>query len=217
EPPSGRLGRRLGSEKPRAGGFEMSTTTFPVRLLAAVVVATAVVPTTALAAIDAYLKIDGLKGDSKDAAHPGSIEVMSWSWGASRDGASMATQRGKEPPRPIGGSFTIKKTTDSASPSFFKAAVNGRHFPKMVLYVRKAGGEQETAYTFEDCTVAHLSSMGPTESVTFEYGRLGTSTTPVPRIFPPSPISAQGVKQPRRLPRLPAQRSGGERNAPARP
>jgi len=36
------------------------------------------------AAVDAFLKIDGIKGESTDASHKGWIEISSFSWGASR-------------------------------------------------------------------------------------------------------------------------------------
>ncbi len=34
-----------------------------------------------MALFDAFLKIDGIKGESADAKHKGEIDVMSFSWG----------------------------------------------------------------------------------------------------------------------------------------
>ena len=36
--------------------------------------------------------------------------------------------------------FTVKKTTDSASPKLFKNAVKGTHYKKVTIVSRKAGG-----------------------------------------------------------------------------
>src|SRR5437588_9037878 len=35
--------------------------------------------------------------------------------------------------------FTIKKTTDKATPLFFRVSATGDHFPTATLYIRKAG------------------------------------------------------------------------------
>ena len=43
------------------------------------------------AAVDAFLKIDGVKGESQDASHNGWIEISSFSWGATNPTGSMAT------------------------------------------------------------------------------------------------------------------------------
>ena len=50
------------------------------------------VPAAALAAsADYFLKIEGVKGESKDAKHKGEIEIQSFSWGATqRDGGGQA-------------------------------------------------------------------------------------------------------------------------------
>src|ERR1041385_5553591 len=37
--------------------------------------------------------------------------------------------------------FTIKKVSDSASPMFRQAASSHRHFPRVVVQMRKAGGD----------------------------------------------------------------------------
>ena len=40
-------------------------------------------------ASDYLLKIDGIKGESVDDKHTGEIELLSWSFGASREGAFL--------------------------------------------------------------------------------------------------------------------------------
>jgi type VI secretion system secreted protein Hcp len=37
-------------------------------------------------AVDFFLKLDGIPGESKDKAHKGEIDVLAWSWGMSQSG-----------------------------------------------------------------------------------------------------------------------------------
>ena len=38
-------------------------------------------------AVDMFIKIDKIDGESKDAKHKNEIDVLSWSWGASQSGS----------------------------------------------------------------------------------------------------------------------------------
>lgn len=79
--------------------------------------------------------------------------------------------------------FTIKKTTDSASPAFFRNCAAGAHYKKVVLEMRKAGGDVGTAgkafltFYFETVFTTKIDwtgpgDEGPEESITFVYGKL---------------------------------------------
>ena len=37
-------------------------------------------------AVDVFLKLGDVKGESKDSKHEGEIDVLSWSWGISQTG-----------------------------------------------------------------------------------------------------------------------------------
>jgi type VI secretion system secreted protein Hcp len=41
-------------------------------------------------AVDFFLKIDGIDGESKDSKHKGEIDIESFSWGATQTGTSHA-------------------------------------------------------------------------------------------------------------------------------
>jgi len=56
------------------------------RVYAATAIAVVLMATTATAAVDMFLKIDGVEGESKDQKHPGTIEIESFSWGMSNPG-----------------------------------------------------------------------------------------------------------------------------------
>jgi type VI secretion system secreted protein Hcp len=91
-------------------------------------------------AVDMFLKIDGIKGESADAKHKGEIEVLSWSWGMSQTGTThMGTGggAGKVNVQDV----TITKYVDRATPILLKHCVTGIHIKEALLTVRKAGGK----------------------------------------------------------------------------
>ncbi|MGE0357767.1 MAG: Hcp family type VI secretion system effector [Burkholderiales bacterium] len=93
---------------------------------------------SAQAAIDAFLKIDGIKGESTDARHKDEIDVLSWSWGVS------PKEEGKTGKRGCVQDLAITKYVDRATPALFAAAAMGTQVASAVLTVRKAGeGPQE--------------------------------------------------------------------------
>jgi type VI secretion system secreted protein Hcp len=103
-------------------------------------------PVAGAAAVDYFLKIEGVAGESTDPTYPSTIEIDSFSWGLSNSG-SMASGGG-------GGSgkvsfqdlhFTMKRI-DKSSPQLRQALAQGQHFPKATLFVRKTGGNPEEFY-----------------------------------------------------------------------
>jgi type VI protein secretion system component Hcp len=81
--------------------------------------------------------------------------------------------------------FTIKTTTDSASPAFFTNGAVGAHYKTVTIEVRKAGGSPLSAgkpylqYKFSTVFTTKIDwsgpgDEGPEESITFEFGKLRT-------------------------------------------
>src|SRR5262249_28766417 len=95
-------------------------------------------PAHSLAAVDAFLKLDGVDGESTDAQHKDEIVIQSWSFGASNRQASSGQQNSS---RPCLTDITLGKHVDRASPVLLAAATNGKHFQNAVLTVRKAGSK----------------------------------------------------------------------------
>jgi type VI secretion system secreted protein Hcp len=89
-------------------------------------------------AVDMFIKIDDIKGESIDKTHKGEIQVLAWSWGMSQSGTTHmggGGGAGKVNVQDI--SFT--KYIDSASPILMQQCCTGKHFKKASLVVRKAG------------------------------------------------------------------------------
>ena len=92
-------------------------------------------------ASDFLLEIDGIKGESKDKKHKETIEVESFSWGATQPG-SFASGQGGGAGKVTFQDIHFTSTVNKASPLLAKACATGQHIKKAVLFVRKAGGTQ---------------------------------------------------------------------------
>ena len=90
-------------------------------------------------AVDAFLKIDGIPGESRDKAHPGEIEVLSYSWGVTNTGSSSVGGGGGEGKASFH-EFTFSSHVTKASPLLAEACATGQHIKIAWLSVRKAGG-----------------------------------------------------------------------------
>ena len=112
-------------------------------------------------ASDYLLEIDGIKGESKDSKHKDTIEVESFSWGATQSG-SFSSGGGGGAGKVTFQDLHCTSTVNSASPLLAKACATGQHIKKATLFVRKAGGSQEDFYkvTLEDCLISSYQTGG---------------------------------------------------------
>jgi type VI secretion system secreted protein Hcp len=89
---------------------------------------------------DMFLKMDPVKGESKDHKHKDEIEVLSWSWGETQSGTMHQTTGGGAGKVAVS-DLTFTKWVDKATTDLWKACATGKHFDKATLVVRKAGGD----------------------------------------------------------------------------
>jgi type VI secretion system secreted protein Hcp len=114
---------------------------------------------------DAFLKLDGVPGESADAKHKGEIDLESFSFGVKRTGSGSVGGGGGSGKADFS-SFTFDKLYDSSSPKLFLGAASGQHFKSAVITFRKRGGEQPQdflTYKFEDVMVEHYDQGGKQE------------------------------------------------------
>lgn len=120
-----------------------------------------------LAAADAFLTVDGIKGESLDDKHKGDIEIASWSWGTISAGKA--------------GSLSFTKRVDKASPGLINASLSGNHIKKATLVLRKGGGERApqnyVRITLEDVIVSSVNVSGagsemPMEQISFNFSKV---------------------------------------------
>ena len=136
-------------------------------------------------AVDMFMKIGDLKGESRDKAHKGKIDVLAWSWGLSNSGSAHVgggAGSGKVNVQDL--SFT--KNVDSSSPPLMLSCCNGKHFPEALLIVRKAG-EKPVEYIKIKMTEVLITSVSTggsggedrlTENVTLNFAKVHFDYTP---------------------------------------
>lgn len=112
-------------------------------------------------ASDYLLEIDGIKGESSDSKHPGTIEIDSFNWSASNGGVSSVGSGAGSGKVSIT-DLTFATKTCKASPILFFSCATGKHIKKAQLFVRKQGGKQEDYYkvTMTDLIVSSFQSGG---------------------------------------------------------
>ena len=137
-------------------------------------------------ASDYLLELDGIKGESSDSKHKEAIEIESFSWGVTQPTASSSTGgggAGKVVFQDI--HFTTKLS--SASPQLFLTCATGEHIKKAVLFLRKAGGDQQEYYkvTLEDILVSSYQQGGsggdgsvPTDSFSLDFAKIDLDYSP---------------------------------------
>ncbi len=129
------------------------------------------------AAVDYYLKIEGIPGESTVRGFENQIEVASWSWGETQTG----TMQGREGtilanaarPQP----FIITKRIDKASPLLAKALASGQHFPSATITLCRAGGDKQPymRYVLHDCFITSIKPVAgdvPMEQISFNYTKI---------------------------------------------
>jgi type VI secretion system secreted protein Hcp len=133
-----------------------------------------------MAAVDYFLKIDGIEGESQDATHKGEIQLSSWSWGATNTGTMQAGGGGG------GGKasmqdFSFSMPVNKATPKLMQKLASGEHIKKATLTCRKAGKtpQEYLKITFEDIIVSSYSTGGsqgedgiPDEHISLNFAKI---------------------------------------------
>jgi type VI secretion system secreted protein Hcp len=130
-------------------------------------------------AVDYFLKIDGIPGESQDSKHKDEIHLESWSWGETQTG-TMAHGGGGGAGKVDMQDFHFVMQVNKATPKLILACASGDHIKKAVLTCRKAGKTQQEflVYTFSDLLVSSYQTGGnandviPTEQVSFNYTKM---------------------------------------------
>ncbi len=118
----------------------MKRTGFKGLVAAGLMAASIVSSTSVVSANDMFLKISGIKGESQDDKHKGSIDVLSWSWGTST--GTGRVKRGTVAPQCIQ-DLQLTKFIDASTPQLLMNAVTGQTAKEATLTVRKSGESQQ--------------------------------------------------------------------------
>jgi type VI secretion system secreted protein Hcp len=132
-----------------------------------------------MAAVDYFLKIDSIDGESSDDKHKGEIDVQSWSWGETNAG-THAGGGGGGAGKVNMQDFHFVMAINKATTKLMLACSTGQHLPKAVLTCRKAGGSQQEylKITMSDVLVSSYSTGGskgqvvPTENIALNFAKI---------------------------------------------
>jgi len=131
-------------------------------------------------ASDYLLEIDGIKGESDDSKHAGTIEISSFSWGVTQSG-TFAAGGGGGAGKASFQDVHFTSSVNKSSPLLASACATGQHIKKAVLFVRKAGGEQQDYYTvtLSDLLISSYQSGGsaggdsvPVDQFSLNYAKI---------------------------------------------
>lgn len=101
-------------------------------------------------AIDAYLQIDGIKGESSDDQHKGWIECESVNWSLHQPrSATASTSGGHTAERAELSSITFHKICDLASPLLAQHCAMGKTVPKAKFEFFRADGDGKRIKYYE--------------------------------------------------------------------
>ncbi|QNB14634.1 Hcp family type VI secretion system effector [Paraburkholderia tropica] len=128
---------------------------------------------------DIFIKINGIDGEAKDAAHQSEIEVTSWGWHISQQ-SNMHMGSGGGAGKATVDDLTFVHQVDRASPNLMKYCLTGKHIDQAVLTVRKAGGNplEYLKLTMSDVIVTQVfpsgsnSDNGITEQVRLSFSKV---------------------------------------------
>jgi type VI secretion system secreted protein Hcp len=127
-------------------------------------------------AVSAHLFIDGISGPSTSV--PGTIDVLSFSWGVSQTAVYGAGASGKEAKagRADFSNLTIMKVLDKTSPLLCDHCATGNILAKVyIIYTKPVGDKQDSYFRIwvKDALITSVqlsgSSEQPVESVSFAY------------------------------------------------
>jgi len=146
-------------------------------------------------AFDAFLKIDGIPGESTDSRHSDWIEVLQFDHMMEQPASVTASSTGGATAERVNhGTFDIVHLLDKASPKIYDACCTGKHINKVTLELCRSGGDKVKymEVILEQVLVSKVVAMGacneegqiqdranaalgkgfPSERVSFSYGKI---------------------------------------------
>jgi len=138
-------------------------------------------------ACDIFLHIDGIKGESMDAAHNEWIEALLFASEATQPtGGALARQGARTGAKVEFSDLTIGKVIDKATPYLYLHCCTGKHIPNVEIEFCQAGGEKQVFFRIKlkDVIISSVrhtvdaNTQTQLELVSFHFGRIEWEYTP---------------------------------------
>ena len=138
-----------------------------------------------MAAVDYFLKLNGIPGESTDSKHKNEIDLESWSWGESNSG-KHAYGGGGGAGKVSMQDFNFTMKVNKASPKLFLACATGQAIPDALLTCRKVGKQQQEylKIKFTDLLVSSHQIGGsagevvPVDQISLNFSKIEVSYAP---------------------------------------
>jgi type VI secretion system secreted protein Hcp len=133
-----------------------------------------------MSAVDYFLKLDGIEGESDDDTHKNEIEIESWNWSAANSGTQHSGGGGGAGKVKME-DFSFVMPVSKASPRLMLACATGQHIKDAILTCRKAGDTQVEYYkiTMTGVLVSSFRTGGsggatllPVDHVSLNFARI---------------------------------------------
>jgi type VI secretion system secreted protein Hcp len=132
---------------------------------------------------DAYLRIDGIEGESTDEKHAGWIEIVRFGIGVRQEVSATASScGGAGAERTDFSDFIVRKLCDKSSPKLALACAAGTHIDKIIVELCRAGTDKQPymVYTMQNCIISrvittsgsNLAGKFPAETIRINFGRI---------------------------------------------
>jgi type VI secretion system secreted protein Hcp len=109
-------------------------------------------------AIDTFLKLGSIKGESVVKGFEDQMQILSWGWGMTQTGTTHSASGGGAGKVDVH-DLQVTKYIDAASPNLALSCCKGTHYDTAVLTMRKAGGTalEYVTLTLTDVLVSSYS------------------------------------------------------------
>jgi type VI secretion system secreted protein Hcp len=136
-----------------------------------------------MAAVDMFLKLDGIPGESLDSKHKEEIVLESFTWGETNTthvatGGGGGAGAGKVSMQ----DFHFTARVSKASPKLMLACATGQHIKNAVVTLRRSNPQSETQfeflfYKFDTVVITSVQDAGdtsarPLEAVSFAFAKI---------------------------------------------
>jgi type VI secretion system secreted protein Hcp len=128
------------------------------------------------------LSIPGIVGESTQAGHPGGIDILSFSWGASNTSSPLRNSGGAG--KVSFTNITFSKVIDRASPALFQACASRTLFRTATFYILQNAGTGDSAKItltnayVSSCNQSGSSGGGDAESISMNFAKISYDYTP---------------------------------------
>jgi type VI secretion system secreted protein Hcp len=140
-------------------------------------------------AVDMFLQIEGIPGDSTDSKHAKWIEILSYTHSIIQSSGGAASAQGTHAGgRADHSDFSVVKRLDSGSPVIAKYVCDAKPIPTITFELCRAMGEKTCfmKYILTDSIISSYRPSGhsqgedmvPLEEISFRYGAIKFEYTP---------------------------------------